>query len=115
MSHKQHKRFVRYCRRIFPSCNRISRKVVGGLALAGLAAFVSPKPANASHGAPVFVAGPDGPFGLNDVGLWSSPSFADLDGDGDLDAFMGESGNILYFENIAHTFNAAGPLWARYE
>ena len=41
------------------------------------------------------------PFGLADVGGFSSPSFADLDGDGDLDAFIGEQyGNTYFFENI---------------
>ena len=42
------------------------------------------------------------PFGLADVGSFSSPTFADLDDDGDLDAFIGEeaSGSTFYFENI---------------
>ena len=31
------------------------------------------------------------PFGLSDVGFDSAPTFADIDGDGDLDAFVGES------------------------
>ena len=40
------------------------------------------------------------PFGLSDVGAYSVPSFADIDGDGDLDAFVGEyAGNIFYFKN----------------
>ena len=30
------------------------------------------------------------PFGLADVGLHAAPAFADIDGDGDLDAFVGE-------------------------
>ncbi|MEM1169018.1 MAG: FG-GAP-like repeat-containing protein [Cyanobacteria bacterium P01_H01_bin.35] len=35
-----------------------------------------------------------------DVGYYSSPTFADIDGDGDLDAFIGEEfGSIIYFEN----------------
>ncbi|MEM6697766.1 MAG: VCBS repeat-containing protein, partial [Bacteroidota bacterium] len=41
------------------------------------------------------------PFGLVDVGIYSVPTFVDIDGDGDLDAFVGEAdGNINYFENI---------------
>ena len=41
------------------------------------------------------------PFGLNDVGSFASPTFADIDNDNDLDAFVGnEIGNILFFENI---------------
>ncbi len=42
------------------------------------------------------------PFGLKNVGPYSSPDFADVDGDGDLDAFIGtESGETFFFENVA--------------
>ncbi|MBW4675636.1 MAG: VCBS repeat-containing protein, partial [Desmonostoc geniculatum HA4340-LM1] len=41
-----------------------------------------------------------GNFGLTDVGVSAAPTFADIDGDGDLDAFVGNyDGNILFFEN----------------
>ena len=40
------------------------------------------------------------PFNGVDVGNFSTPSFADLDGDGDLDALVGENdGTLHYFEN----------------
>ena len=40
------------------------------------------------------------PFGLSDVGFSSSPSFTDIDFDGDYDAFIGnQSGNIIFFRN----------------
>jgi hypothetical protein len=40
------------------------------------------------------------PFGLSDVGFNSSPSFSDVDFDGDYDAFIGnQSGNIIFFRN----------------
>lgn len=40
------------------------------------------------------------PFGLSDVGFSSSPSFTDVDFDGDYDAFIGnQSGNIIFFRN----------------
>ena len=43
-----------------------------------------------------------------DIGSYSTPSFADLDGDGDLDAFIGEvDGTILYFQNIGDATNPA--------
>ena len=77
MSHKQHKRLVRHCRRIFPG----SRKLVGGLVVGGLAAFATPNLAKATH-PPTFVEVLDGPFHLTDVGTYASPSFADLDADG---------------------------------
>ena len=42
------------------------------------------------------------PFGLSDVGPISAPTFVDIDGDGDLDAFVGENnGNLTFFENVA--------------
>ena len=57
---------------------------------------------------PAFAAASDNPFGLVDVGSWAKPSFADLDGDGDLDAFIGErDGNTKYFENTGTTINPA--------
>ncbi len=59
--------------------------------------------------------GTDNPLNGVNVGSFSSPTFADVDGDGDLDAFIGEdSGNINYFENDGGTFTeitgAANPF-----
>jgi uncharacterized protein (DUF2141 family) len=40
------------------------------------------------------------PFDGVDVGTYSSPSFVDIDNDGDMDAFIGEfSGTIYYYKN----------------
>jgi len=41
-------------------------------------------------------------FGLTDVGSHANPTFADLDGDGDLDAFVGaRDGSVRYFVNAS--------------
>jgi Ca2+-binding RTX toxin-like protein len=55
---------------------------------------------------PSFSAPETNPFGLADVGFSSSPTFADIDGDGDLDAFIGdENGDLNFFENIGSASN----------
>ena len=70
---------------------------------------------------PAFVqrTGPANPLAGKDVGLRSTPAFADLDADGDLDLVSGEyDGNLDYYENtgsrtapafVART-GAANPL-----
>ena len=62
-------------------------------------------------GAPTFAerTGAANPFNGVDVGLRSAPTFADLDGDGDLDAVVGETyGTLLYFRN---TGTATAPVF----
>ena len=50
------------------------------------------------------------PFNFKDIGAANKPAFGDLDGDGDLDALIGESsGNFEYFEN---TGDAENPSFA---
>ncbi|MCE7913305.1 MAG: hypothetical protein DYH15_01230 [Nitrosomonas sp. PRO4] len=49
---------------------------------------------------PAFAAAVTNPFGLTDVGSFSSSAFFDIDGDKDLDAFIGNSsGNTLFYRN----------------
>jgi hypothetical protein len=66
---------------------------------------------NGTNAAPIFAPrqGSSNPFNGIDVGLSSDPSFVDIDGDGDLDAFVGEwYGTISFFEN---TGTASVPLF----
>jgi hypothetical protein len=59
---------------------------------------------------PTFAAPVTNPFGLADVGKDVSPTFADIDGDGDLDAFLAHyEGNIFFFRN---TGSAQAPAFA---
>jgi hypothetical protein len=48
------------------------------------------------------------PYGLSNVGISASPTFADIDADGDLDAFIGNrDGNTIYFQNTGNAVVAA--------
>ncbi|MBW4641512.1 MAG: VCBS repeat-containing protein [Goleter apudmare HA4340-LM2] len=59
---------------------------------------------------PVFATPTTNPFNLTDVGNFAAPTFADIDGDGDLDAFVGNSnGNTFFYRN---TGNATNPVFA---
>ena len=50
------------------------------------------------------------PFGISNVGDYAAPVFADIDADGDLDAFIGNGDNeIVFFQN---TGTSAAPAFA---
>lgn len=49
---------------------------------------------------PAFAEPMTNPMGLVDLGDWATPTFADIDGDGDLDAFVGtKTGSTFFFRN----------------
>ncbi|MEL7034362.1 MAG: FG-GAP-like repeat-containing protein [Cyanobacteria bacterium J06592_8] len=82
--------------------------VVTGTSLSGLS-FIRYFENTGSSTNPNYVVqtGSDNPFdGIDDVLL---ASFGDLDGDGDFDAVIGESGSIRYFEN---TGSSTSPNYA---
>jgi uncharacterized protein (DUF2141 family) len=65
----------------------------------------------------ILQTGPNNPFNGVDVGFFSTPTFADIDGDGDLDAFIGDIlGTIKYYQNTGSnrsprfSQSAANPL-----
>ena len=58
----------------------------------------------------VFSMVPTNPLGFSDVGTLAAPSFADIDNDGDLDAFVGEGfGNTFFYKNLG---TASNPIFA---
>ncbi len=59
---------------------------------------------------PSFAAPLTNPFGWSDIGAYSSPSFVDLDNDGDFDVMAGiQTGGFVYFKN---TGTAIAPSFA---
>lgn len=59
---------------------------------------------------PSFASGTVSPFGFTDIGDFSHPTFLDSDGDGDMDAFVGDdNGDMMYFENVG---SANAPSFA---
>ena len=59
---------------------------------------------------PLFAPEVANPFGLQNSGIGADPSFADIDGDGDLDAFVSDGAvNIHYYEN---TGTSSAPSFA---
>ncbi|MGY0794064.1 SwmB domain-containing protein, partial [Azospirillum argentinense] len=59
--------------------------------------------------APTFALESTNPFGLGDAGSNATPIFVDIDGDGDLDALIGnDSGNTVFYRNIG---TAAAPTF----
>jgi hypothetical protein len=80
------------------------KKILGAAAIITGIAFANPVSAQ-SFGPPQ-----KNPFGLDSVVEIAIPSFADLDGDGDMDLLVGEYGGVMqYFQN---TGSASNPQFA---
>ncbi len=67
---------------------------------------------------PVFAAAITNPFGLSSVGNYANPTFVDIDGDDDLDVFIGwghyfGDGDLRFFRNIGTSSQPATVLFRR--
>jgi hypothetical protein len=68
---------------------------------------------NTGSGVPAFAAASTNPFGLGQVDGRSHPAFVDIDGDGDLDALVGNiPGDTVFFRNDG---TAASPAFVQVE
>jgi hypothetical protein len=69
-------------------------------------------PNTGTSSAPVFGSALTNPFSLTDIGDYSNPTFADLDGDGDFDLLAGHyDGRFYYFQNTGSaTVPSFGPV-----
>ena len=91
-------------RRVRGAHTRTARRIQRALAVVALAASLLGVPFAATPAAastPIFSrsTNPFGPFGTTDVGQLSTPAFADLDGDGDLDALIGSGDGVHFLRN----------------
>ena len=103
-------REVRRLRRVRGVSRRTQRRLARAAAtmLAAAALLGIPVLARPAAAATPNFENPFNPFGLSDVGDYSAPAFADIDGDGDLDALIGEEdGNTVFFENTGNASVAA--------
>ena len=86
---------------------KMSVKLSTATTVVATALAFTPQSANSQT---AFVYVQNNPFGLTNIGSYSSPTFADLDGDGDLDLMAGENnGDFNYFQN---TGTATAPVYA---
>ena len=94
----------------FQSARSLLRQLRHQLGCAALAtallATIGVAPAYAA-GFPAIQTGGNNPFNGVNVGSYSTPTFVDIDNDGDFDAFIGsQTGRILYYKNTSDNTTA---------
>lgn len=94
------KRFKKLNRQLKPDLTRLKGQpaLLGLLATAGVLGIAQQGQAQTT---PTFAAPLTNPFALTDVGDEAKPTYVDIDNDGDLDLFAGNSiAEVTFFENI---------------
>jgi hypothetical protein len=92
--------------RLFKTLTGLQRTLKLGMATAALSAGMLLFQPNAAHAQIAFAAAQSNPFGLSSFGFYSSPTFVDLDADGDMDMMTSQNDGKLYYSRNVGTASA---------
>ncbi len=92
--------------RLFKTLTGLQRTLKLGMATAALSAGMLLFQPNAAHAQIAFAAAQGNPFGLSSFGFYSSPTFVDLDADGDMDMMTSQVDGKLYYSRNVGTASA---------